>query len=466
MGQKDLNGRLGRWSLKLQCFDFQIEHRKGSMNVMPDALSRAHLDELSSHALAIDMNSESFDDQDYTALRDRVVKDQDRLHNLTIIDDKVYCRSEIKRNQVVRDRSDWKLWVLSDLTHDLISRAYNPPLAAHGGVVKTLDRLKINFYWPNMATDIREYKRKCDTCKTTKAPNIVLRPFMGDQREVSAPFQRLYIDLLGPYPRSKAGNVSLLIVLDQFSKFVFLKPLKKADTTNIVRFIESDVFHIFGVAESILSDNGVQFLSKEFQSFLKKNGVTHITTATHSPQANASERVNRSILAAIRSYVTDDQRTWDVHISAIVCALRSSIHESTGYSPHYVVFGRQFIPHGSVYTLLSKLSRLPIPDTIALPPNDFHDILYQQVQDRLQRAHKKHEKNYNVRSRFVSYRPGQELYRRNFVQSDAAKNFNAKLAKKFVKCRIVRKVGSVLYELEDMLGNPIAMKYHAKDLRP
>lgn len=43
--------------------------------------------------------------------------------------------------------------------------------------------------------------------------------------------------------------------------------------------------------------------------------------------------------------------------------------------------------------------------------------------------------------------------------------FNAKLAKKFVKCRIVKKIGTVMYQLEDMQGNPIVMKYHAKDLR-
>lgn len=466
MGQKDLSGRLGRWSLKLQSFDFKIEHRKGSMNVVPDALSRAHLDEITPNTLVIDMSSSSFNSEEYLKLIERVKKDQDRLPDLSVREGKVYRRSEFQRNQEVLDRAAWKLWVPTALTHDLISRAHNPPIMSHGGVAKTLDRLRTMFYWPNMAAQVRAYIKNCDICKVTKAPNVVLRPLMGNQMEVLAPFQRLYVDLLGPYPRSKSGNVSLLIVLDQFSKFVFLKPLRKADASNIVNFIESEVFHLFGVAESVLTDNGVQFLSKEFKSFLEKNGVTHITTATHSPQVNASERVNRSILAAVRSYIDDDQRTWDVHISAIACALRTSIHESIGFSPHYVVFGRQHIQHGSIYALLTSLNELPLSDTNALLPNDFHSILYQQVQDRLRRAHEKHEKTYNVRGRPINYRVGQEIFRRNFVQSDFAKNFNAKLAKKFVKCRVVRKIGNVLYELEDMQGKPIVMKYHAKDLRP
>lgn len=172
-----------------------------------------------------------------------------------------------------------------------------------------------------MAAQIKSYIAKCDICKETKAPNVTLRLPMGLQVVVEAPFQRLYIDLLGPYPRSKSGNVLLFIVVDQFSKFVMLKPLRKADAGNIIRFLESDIFHVFGVPEYILNDNGVQFLSKDFKLFMSRYGVKHTTTATHSPQANASKRVNRSILAAIRAYVVDDHQNWDVNISASNCII-------------------------------------------------------------------------------------------------------------------------------------------------
>lgn len=466
MAQKDLNGRLARWSLKLQSFNFTIEHRKGSANIVPDALSRVHMDEISDDFLSVDLDSPEFMSDDYLALLEQVQANKDQLPDLSITGDKVYIRTEPNRSHVASDRSCWKLWIPETLTHNLITRAHNPPLASHGGIAKTLDRLKLTFYWPNMATQVRTFISKCDTCKETKAPNVILRPPMGQQILVGAPWQRLYVDLLGPYPRSKSGNVSLLIVLDQFSKFVLLKPLRNPTSTATIQYLESEVFHVFGVPESVLTDNGKQFISNDLESFLKKNGVKHITTAIYSPQVNASERVNRSILAAIRAYIADDHRDWDVHISSVACALRNSVHESIGYSPHFLVFGRQQVQHGSAYRLLDKLNGLPITDVLPLPPPDFQNVLYAQIQDRLRRAHEKHETVYNTRTRFVSYIAGQEIYRRNFVQSDFKKNISAKLAKKFIKCRVVRKLGTVMYELEDMQGNRIPMKYHAKDLRP
>lgn len=467
MSQKDLSGRLARWSLKLQSFRFSIEHRKGSANIVPDALSRVFVEEVSSDPLSVDLSSEQFRSDEYLDLLAQVKANADRLPDLSIVDDKVFIKTEFgNENDSRLDETPWKLWVPNALTADLIARAHDPPLASHGGIAKTLDRLKNNFFWPSMSKQVRDYIAKCDVCKESKAPNIILRPPMGSQFIVSAPWQRLYIDLLGPYPRSKSGNVSLLIVLDQFSKFVLLKPLRKATSASIVTFVESEVFHMFGVPESILSDNGVQFISEKFKTFLERYGVRHITTATHSPQANASERVNRSILAAIRTYLDSDQQNWDVHISSIASALRSAVHQSIGYSPYFAVFGRRFVQHGSNYELLKQLRSLPTDDLSILPPPDFQNVLCDQIRQRLSDSHENHERVYNTRTRFVSYIPGQEVYRRNFVQSDFKKMFNAKLAKKFVKCRIVRKIGNVMYEVEDMQGNLIAMKYHAKDLRP
>lgn len=289
---------------------------------------------------------------------------------------------------------------------------------------------------------------------------------MGKQLSTERPFQFYYTDLLGPYPRSKRGNTHVLVILDKFSKFVWLHPIRKASAKEIIAFMESQIFLVFGTPETIYSDNGVQYRSKEFSELLKKYGVRHITSATHTPQANASERVNRSVLAAIRAYIDTDQSSWDCNIHFIACSLRNSTHGSTGCTPYYAVFKQNMLHHGSSFEILRTLQGLSTGDMDILPPSDFSNIVNENIENNLQRAHSRHEKAYNTRCRPVEFRIGQEVFRRNFTQSDFAKGFNAKLGKQWVKARIRQKIGTCMYELEDISGKALAITYHAKDIKP
>ena len=464
MTQKDLSGRLARWSLKLQGFDFSIEYRKGSANIVPDFLSRIHAEEIdvNSGPTFVNLSSSHFSSEEYKELKKVVLKNRAQLPDLKIEGELVYKRTF---SNCVDQVPVWRLWLPNGLTHEIVKNGHEPPLVSHGGFVKTLERIKRYYFWPHMAKQIKEFIEKCDICKETKAPNYILRPPMGNQFTVERAFQHLYIDLLGPYPRSKRGNTVLLVVLDQFSKYVLLKPLRQAKSLNVTEYLEADVFNVYGVPESVLTDNGVQFISKDFADLLASYGVKHVFTASHAPQVNASERVNRSILAAVRSYLEEDQREWDLHIAHISSAIRSSIHASTKFTPHYLVFGSHKIDHASAYPLLRKLGCLSEPETEVLHKADVMRLTVDKVSKNLRKAYEKHEKTYNVRSREVVFQPGQEIFRRNFVQSNFKNNFNAKLAKKFIKCRVVKKIGKALYELEDLNGKKIALRYHAKDLR-
>lgn len=290
-----------------------------------------------------------------------------------------------------------------------------------------------------MSKEVREFVASCQTCKETKAPNYSLRPTMGAPIIAERPFQHMYIDLIGPYPRSKAGNTFILIIVDQLTKFLWLKPLRKATAVTIIKYVESDIFHMVGAPESMLSDNGKQFVSTEFRSLMSRYGVRQVFTATHSPQVNASERVNRSIIAAIRAYVEQDQTTWDVHLSSIASALRNSIHSSIGHSPYFAVYGQNMVQHAAAYPILRDLAVLASGEIHILPPPDLRHELNNEIRARLQQAQEKSRKKYNTRTKNVSFFPGQEVFRRSFAQSDATKFFNAKLSKQWLPARIVKK---------------------------
>lgn len=463
MEKKDLAGRLARWSLELQSFNFTIEHRKGAANIVPDALSRAAVEETSHVGIPLVLDDEEFSTDAYNELRDTVKSNKNNLPDVEERNGIVYKRTDCRSG--VEDELLWKIWVPEGLRKGLMETSHNPPSASHGGVDKTINLIKRQYFWPGMSKDIREFIANCQICKETKAPNCSLRPPMGSPAIAERPFQNMYVDLIGPYPRSKSGNSFILIILDQLSKFVWLKPLRKATAVSIVRYIESDIFHLVGVPETILSDNGKQFISKEFLTLLNRYGVRHIKTATHAPQVNASERVNRSIIAAIRAYVTQDQSTWDVHISSIASALRNATHSSTTYSPYFTVFGQNMVQHAGTYPILQSLKALASGDVNVLPKPDLRCELNTQIRENLQKAQERTRIKYNTRTKEVSFSPGQEIFRRSFAQSDATKCFNAKLAKQWLPARIIRRIGTCLYDLEDRQGKPIKVQYHAKDLR-
>lgn len=467
MGQRDLSGRLARWSLKLQRYQFDIQHRKGSQNVVADTLSRLHVDEVNmfvEEGPIIDMSSPEFEGEEYAQLREHISQNQDLLPDLRIRDSYVYKRTVPSDGDPVHEQFIWKLWVPTGLTHGLIANTHEPTVRSHCGMGKTIAALRQYFYWPKMVAQVREYVNNCVVCKETKAPNRILRPPMGAETITHRPWQKIYMDFIGPFPRSKQGNSFIFIVLDHLTKFVVLKPMRNATSANVIKFLESEIFHKFGVPQMVHTDNGKQFTSSDFEMFLRRYGCKPIRNAYYAPQANASERVNRSIIAAVRAYVADDQTNWDRHLSAVECALRSTIHTATGFSPYFSLFGTNMITHASVYDLSDKLGVLENGEVDILPKSNIMELVRSNVRRNLHSSYERNVARYNTRCREVKFLPGQEILRRNFVLSDASKRLNAKLCDKFVKCRVVKQIGGSLYEVEDLKGRKVGT-YHAKDLQ-
>ncbi|XP_046868523.1 uncharacterized protein LOC124460969 [Drosophila willistoni] len=181
-----------------------------------------------------------------------------------------------------------------------------------------------------MVTQVKAYVRDCRVCKETKSTNCGPKPGIGAEVKSYRPFQKIYIGFLGKYPRSRGGHAYVLVVVDHFSKFVFLQAMREATANGAVKFLKREVFHKFGVPERVHSVNGKQFVSKQFEQLLREYGVKHLRTALYSPQSNAAERVNQSVLNAIRSYLNEDHRDWDLYLSEIEFKVRDSIAQGGG----------------------------------------------------------------------------------------------------------------------------------------
>lgn len=443
------SARLARWALKLQQHDMILEYRKGKLNVVADALSRS----VEADVLTVDLDLEQL--QKNISLNPAKYKDFKTLNG------KVYKYVLSGRSE--DGRFEWKLVPskserikILEVTHDL----------AHFGFYKTLRRIQEKYYWPNMTIDIKRYCRGCQTCKTSKHPNTPKTPLMGRPKLATMPWQMISVDFTGPFPRSRSGNTSLLVVTDHFSKFVLIHPMREAKTEPLVKFLESMVFLLFGVPEILISDNGPQFKSMLFGSLLAKYKVTHWKNANYHPANNPTERVNRVIVAAIRSHLKGgNQKCWDDNIYQVAMAIRTAVHESTDFTPYFINYGRNYIGSGQEYGMIRETAN----DLNYSPKvlNKEMEETYAQVRSNLKKAYDKYSKYYNLRSRakIPNYQVGDIVLKKNFSLSNKAANFNAKLANTYIPAKIIEKHGTHCFELEDLEGNKLGV-FRSADLQP
>jgi hypothetical protein len=101
------------------------------------------------------------------------------------------------------------------------------------------------------------------------------------------PFGKWGLDFIDPInPPSSVGHVFILMTTDYFTKWTEVVPLKNAQDEQVINFLESNIFSLFGLPLKIISDNGPTFISAKFTQFLRKFGVKHFTSSTYYPQGN------------------------------------------------------------------------------------------------------------------------------------------------------------------------------------
>ena len=103
------------------------------------------------------------------------------------------------------------------------------------------------------------------------------------------PWARIHIDFAGPLDNRMYLIISLenrmfLIIVDTHSKWIEAFPMTSTTATKMIQILRT--FARYGIPDSIVSDNGSQFISSEFQQFCKMNGIRHILVAAYHPKSN------------------------------------------------------------------------------------------------------------------------------------------------------------------------------------
>ena len=369
---KEPEGQLARWLERLQEYTFTVVHRPGNQHKNADALSRVpcnqcgrvtHVYSPAHLAAQIGIVSQGhsaadvYDQQLNDPSIGPVLKAKESGATPNLDEVKTWSRES---RQLVQMWSSLKvdnsvLWRLcidgrsqhlqlvlpSVLRESVLQDLHSGSMGGHVGESKMIHLVRERYYWPGWKESVKEWCRKCRTCSTRKmAPPSKRAPLQTLQ--AGYPLQIVAVDILGPLPVTAQGNKYVLVACDCFTRWVEVYAIQNQEAVTVAKTLVDEMFCRFSPPEQLHSDQGRQFeadLLKEVCTLLQIHKTR--TTAYHPHCNGLVERFNRTLLDMLSTVVKDHKMDWDQCIRRVCLAYNSSVHASTGYSPFYLMYGRQ-----------------------------------------------------------------------------------------------------------------------------
>ena len=158
--------------------------------------------------------------------------------------------------------------------------------------------------------DVVEYVCKCKQCQ--KHAPLIHQP-AGHLNPVSSPwpFAQWGLDILGPYPWAPGNIRFVLVVVDYFTKWEEVEALANIQDVNVKKFEWKNIVTRFGVLDSLISNNGLQFDSRAFRKFCSDLGIKNRYSTPAYPQSNGqAEATNKAIVNSLKKMLDGAKGRW------------------------------------------------------------------------------------------------------------------------------------------------------------
>ena len=484
---KNTDGQLARWLEVLSEYNYEIQHRAGLKHTNADALSRRICDDckycrrqevkLENEILSYNASIESFPeslqeqrqkfltaqdaDPDIKYVKQRVLKGwpkprkEERMAQSKSVKNLInyYEMLEIKNGILCRrfENEDGTEQILQQIVprsmrKDILELCHDGRTGGHFGRDRTMNRVRSKFYWFNFHEDVQRWVRSCETCQAVKGANKrnrgpMIKYYCGE------PMDRIALDLVGPFSRSKKGNKYLLVVVDYFTKWVECIPLRNHEAPTVAKAVLEEVLTRFGLPQEMHSDQGREFTSHVLKEVCRRLGINKTQTTLQRPQSDGqAERYIRTISTQLKTFVNERGSDWDEHVPYINMLYRATKHKATGYTPNRLMLGREInLPEHIMFPVDRQNEQTP--DTYLEKLDEKFQVIGNMARDNIAKAADAMKENYDQRVRVKSYDENQKVW---FFHPRRKIGTTTKFIRQWTgPFVVVRKMSDVLYRIKN-----------------
>lgn len=278
----------------------------------------------------------------------------------------------------------------------------------HFGRDRMLALMRDRFYWVYMNKDVAQWIASCQRCSRAKHPHL---PESAPLTNISTsmPLELVCLDFLS-LEKSIGGYESVLVITDHFTKYAQAIPTRNQTAKTTANVLYNNFILHYGIPQTIHSDQGRNFESDIIKELCAVMNIKKSRTTPYHPMGNGlTERFNRTLIEMLRTLTEDKKSRWKDHVPSLVHAYNSTRNSSTGFSPYFLMFGRE--PRLSVDICLGlQNQRNAEPETSYV--KDLKDRLsyaYQLASQNQSKSSAKQKKNYDQKIRGACLKIGDRV---------------------------------------------------------
>lgn len=308
------NSRLERWKVLLQEYDVIFKHVQGVNNSLADFLSREF-------GVKTKINT-------IKNVNEKIIKNKisEKLKMLK----KFFKQKNCEKTNIFEKK-------LVELHKEL----------GHIGAEKLLHILEDSGRNKNTRRLVEKITRECKRCRTHKKGSNKTPGKFYSHLKADKPFEIVCIDILGPLDVSqfkhsfKTDKINLLCMTDVYTRFTEVEPIENLSSQVVTAAFKKCWLKQNPCPKVVITDQGRQFISKEFKKLLRKKKIKHKTTSAYNPAENGIvERTNGKILNAIRTY---NGSSFKNCLNIIWQSVNLQKVRTTGFSPYEIKNKKTFL---------------------------------------------------------------------------------------------------------------------------